>query len=186
MPSPRPLSHVLTDDHHHMVDGTRWPGVTEVIGSLDLQGSMPADFYLDRGTAVHLATELLDLGTLDESTVDPEHVLPRLNAYRKFLEDVEPTIVTIEELVKNERWKFCGRIDRVLRIRGRLGVLDIKCGAPEKWHRLQTMGYRLCCRKRMARWALYLKADETYRLIEHDNPSDEGAFLGVLAVHNWL
>ena len=181
-----PIQHVLTDDHRHLVNGDQWPGVTEVIGSLDLQGSMPADFYLDRGTAVHRATELLDLGTLDESTVDPEHVLGRLNAYKAFLEDVHPIILDVEQLVRNPRWKYCGKLDRRLKIRGREGILDIKCGAEEKWHRLQTMGYRLCFRRRMARWCLYLKDDGTYKLREHDNPSDHGAFLGALAIHNWL
>lgn len=110
--------------------------VTEVI---KLAGCLPeftvADiqWHMDKGSAAHHATALHDLGTLDESTVDPA-IVGYLTAWKKFREDAKYTPVFIERPLLHSLYGYCGTLDR--------DGLDIKTGSPAPWHILQASSYR--------------------------------------------
>lgn len=125
----------------------------------------------DRGSALHLATQFLDEGDLDWSTVDPA-VLPRLRQYQRFKDEVKPEILWIEEVVVNAILGYQGRLDRRLKIAGREGILDIKGPAQAAWQAIQTVLYAACFAPLpLARWTLHL-SDERYVLIEHRDRDD--------------
>ena len=115
----------------------------------------------DRGSALHLATEYLDRGELDEATVDPL-IVSRLAAYRLFIKEMKPEILSIEEHVEYPG-SYQGTLDRRVRIAGKEWVLDIKAGGPAPWHSLQLAGYALCFDRPLVRCSLYLT--DTYKLM---------------------
>ena len=120
---------------------------------------------LDRGSALHQAAQFLDEGDLDWESVD-QTVIRRLGQYQKFLAEVRPTILAIEEAVTNEALQYCGTLDRRVRINGREGILDLKGPSRAPWQGVQVAMYAACFGRPLARWTLHL-SDERYQLIEH-------------------
>lgn len=137
----------------------------------------------DRGTALHMAAQFMDDGDLDWNTVAPD-VLPRLRAYQRFKDEVKPEILAIEEPVENLALRYCGRLDRRVRINGREGVLDLKSPAFEPWQCLQTALYAACFPRPMARWTLHL-ADHRYTLIEHKDRRDWEVAKAAITLAAW-
>src|SRR5262245_23208034 len=163
-------------------------GYIHVTEALALSGIVDTQWFTEesraRGTAVQLATRFLDEGDLDSSSVDPA-ILPRLRSYERFKAEVQPEILTIEEPVVNTTYRYCGTLDRRVRINRREGILDIK-GLPASSHGPQTAGYAGCFigGERFARWGLYLQ-DDGYRLIEFTGREDWSVFLASLTIASW-
>src|SRR5260221_648800 len=106
--------------------GNGFPHVTDLLkdaGLIDDQWFQ--QFDLDRGSALHKATELLDLGDLHWPSVDPV-ILGRLRQYQRFKDEVKPVILSIEEKVINAPLQYQGKLDRRVKINGREGVIDLK------------------------------------------------------------
>lgn len=168
------------------------PHVTDILRDA---GLIDTDWYTaeqrDRGSAVHIATSYLDEGDLDETSIDPK-IRPRIDSYKKFLVEVRPEILHIEEPVKHQIYRFCGTADRILRINGQPGVLDLKGTTPCDWHGLQLAAYAECLASMQLirefvsfrRWNLYLR-DDGYKLIPRKDREDWPAFLAALTLRNW-
>jgi hypothetical protein len=97
---------------------------------------------LDKGSAVHLLTELDDQDDLLESSVDPR-LAPKLEGWRKFKRETKPKIIGVELKVNYEPYGMTGTLDRLLEIDGVLWIIDIKSGAKAWWHRWQVALYAL-------------------------------------------
>ena len=91
---------------------------------------------------------------------------------------------------------YVGTTDGVYAMRfekggGGTSLLDAKTGMPLPTHALQTAAYAdpagrmLNRRKPLARHALYLKPDGGYKLVQHTDPRDYPAFLGLLSAYYW-
>jgi hypothetical protein len=161
-----------------------YPHVTAILQASGLvDTSWFTDEARDRGSALHAAAHFLDEGDLDWESVDPS-VLPRLRQYQKFLEEVKPEILSIEESVVNETLLYCGRLDRRVRIGGREGVLDIKSPYRAAWQALQVAMYGACFPRPLARWTLHL-SDERYQLIEHKNRGDWSVAKAAITIAAW-
>ena len=163
---------------------TDFPHVTSILaraGLIDTQWFK--DFDLQRGTALHAATHYLDDGDLNWDTVDPV-ILGRLRAYQKFKDEVQPEILAIERVVVNPMYRYQGRLDRVMRIKGREGVVDLKGPSRAAWNGLQLVAYSACFDRPMARWNLYL-SDDGYRLVEQTGRLDWQAFKAALTLVAW-
>ena len=163
------------------------PRVTSIIKPLLGDTRHFTDYARDRGTAVHKATELYDLGDLDMESVDPA-VLPRLTQYQRFIEEVQPQIFATEHRLQSVLG-YTGTVDRVLRINGRDGVLDIKPPNKSPWHGVQLAAYaNLAAEYKLVthgtRWNLYL-GDSAWNLVERQDPDDWRVFLNCLSVANW-
>jgi hypothetical protein len=120
--------------------------VTEAIRLAGLMGDTSHfnDYARDRGTAVHLLTQLDDEGDLDESSVDPA-LAPYLVGWRKFKAEFKPKWSMIEASLEHHAYPFCGRLDRFGTLApGFLSVVDIKSGAKAPWHRVQLSAYQAC------------------------------------------
>jgi hypothetical protein len=139
-----------------------------------------------RGTAVHLLTALEEDGEHEEvhrqlaaldGDIDPAG---QLAAYLRFRADTGWPCVGVEVEVRSERLQLLGHPDRLFVIPGRgLGILDVKpaelAAGPLDCVRLQTAGYALLVAEalgltakeaaKMARYALCLRGDGSYRLL---------------------
>lgn len=162
------------------------PHVTDILrdaGLIDAEWFRQYD--LDRGRAVHKATELLDLGDLDWSSVDPV-ILGRLRSYQRFLDEVKPEILMIEQKVENSTIGYQGRYDRRVRINGRDGILDIKGPSRAPWQALQLALYAgaISGPNLLARWSLHL-SDDKYNLIEHKDRDDWRVAIACVTLAAW-
>jgi len=159
-------------------------------------------FAAARGQAIHRAVELMNGGGdgsgLDERTLD-DRLWSRVAAYRRFVADSGVRIITqggIEAPVFSLVHGYGGRFDILVthlgRHRSRLGIVDVKSGEPRTSHQLQTAAYaiafRECRRYRgiLDRYALYLQDSGRPDLVPHEDPTDERAFLGLLAGYFWV
>lgn len=122
----------------------------------------------DRGTAVHLATQLHDEGDLDEDYQwgDRKAQL-RFQAYQKFRREMKVNIIEIELELVHPVLGYVGHVDRLCEINGLRGVLDIKPPGQHAWHPLQLAAYQQAApggvKEWPACWNLYL-GEGTYHL----------------------
>ena len=130
------------ENHEYFLDDRRLDGVTETLGGA---GLIDSRFFTEeartRGQYVHRATEFIDAGTLDWSTLDPV-LVPYCEAYQKFIEDTRPGIVLSEKPLYHPSQLWAGTMDRVLSLGGRTVVLDIKSGALQPANWVQVAAYR--------------------------------------------
>lgn len=161
-----------------------FPHVTDVLARAGLVNTdWFKEYDLSRGSALHKATEYLDEGTLDWSTVDPI-ILGRLRQYQRFKDEVRPAIGPIEKHVEHHAYHYQGTLDRLVSINDRLGVLDIKGPSMSPWQGVQVAAYAAACPVdgvRLARWTLHL-SDENYRLVEHKDRNDFEVFKAALTL----
>jgi hypothetical protein len=141
------------------------------------------------GDAVHYACELDDLRTLDEDTVGAD-IVGYLRAWRKFKNGHNITMYGIETRLFHPIHRYCGTVDRIMYIAGRLTVLDIKTGEPWPSHGPQTAAYQQMVLAKTGfnadRICLYLREDGTYIPPNwQDNREDWGVFLSCLNVYNF-
>lgn len=127
--------------HQYFIDGVEVPSVTTILKSA---GIIDDRFYTEvgreRGTAVHLACQLLDEDDLDFDSV-AEEISGYLKAYQSFKKDSGFVPLKIEEGVYNRVYQYAGRYDRLGEIDGKIVLMDIKTGAIPKWVELQLIGY---------------------------------------------
>jgi hypothetical protein len=143
------------------------------------------DHTRDVGTAFHQAAAYLDEGDLAWDSVDPS-VIGRLRQYQRFLEEVKPEILSIEQEVRNESLQYCGRLDRRVRINGHEGVLDFKGPGRFAWQSVQLSLYTGClpAASLLKRWTLHLD-DENYRLVEHKDRRDWDVAKAAVTLAAW-
>ena len=134
------------------------------------------------GQHVHLATDLLDKGQLDEEQLDLL-LLPYLNAYKLFLSETGFHVTHSEELVYHARYKYAGRLDKRGTWRGTTWLLDVKSGLVPRSVGLQTAAYReACVEKPRKRLCLQLMRNR-YKLHKCDSDTDWSHFLSALNLH---
>ena len=161
----------------------RVTGILRAANLIDV--SFASDEARDRGTAVHAATQFLDDGDLDLSSVH-EAIAPALARYQEFKAHVQPEILAVEEEVEHSTLRYRGRLDRRIAINGREGILDVKGVFRAAWQGVQLAGYAACFPRPMARWTLHLPSDGTdYRLIEHTDRDDWRVFQAALSIASW-
>jgi hypothetical protein len=167
----------LSKDHIYTVDGKVYPGVTTILG--DVYGRFPyPEGSAERGHHVHLATQLYDEDDLDEATLDPL-VAGYLEGWKRFREEMDFQVKQIELKVHNSVYGYCGTLDRIGTMQGRLYLIDIKSGAKAFWHRIQTAAYALCLPPDTVfkRASVYLSAEGKYKIDYYINKQD---------YHDWL
>jgi len=187
--------HVYRDEQ-----GIEIPSTTQILeglGLIDLDNIPGATLEHKRqlGDAVHYATRYLDQDTLDWSTVQQEWA-GYLVAYTNFCEEMqfvpEPEWIEKSGVHQINGMKYGYTIDRI----GRIGTLahrflfEIKTAYKlESSWKLQTAAYELAVPKSngeyIARAALQLKPDGSYKLHLFEDPRDKDAWTWCLAVTHW-
>lgn len=168
---------------HEYVDLETGAIIPHITGMLLTAGVVNDDWYTEdssrRGTEVHALTSDYDLGALD-----PDGCLSRYRGYLlahvQAMKILRPEFVAIEEPAVHPVYRFGGRPDRVIMLRGLKGVLEIKTTAnPEPSHALQTALQCILVAQdaelpphMLQRLCLYLKPNGRFRLVEHVDRHD--------------
>lgn len=167
---------------HEYLDLERNEVLPHITGMLQATGWIDDRFYTAessaRGQAVHrLATEH-DLGALDIITYQSEY-RGWLLGHIKTVSIVRPEWTHLEEPFVHPRLRFGGRPDRVGRIFGAVAVWEIKSGAPDKAHRIQTALQAILVApavglppEAILRYAEHLKPTGKYALDQHTSRWD--------------
>lgn len=176
------------DGHKYFLAGAELPSVTRVLADM---GFVDTSFFTpgsaQRGTYVHFACELDDIGELMEETLDPA-LLPYLYAWRAFKQDSMFAADKIEHRVCSEMYRFAGTVDRVGKLNGHDAIIDIKSGAVLPVTALQIAGYEIAISKKhrpYKRYAVQLKDDGTYRVHPFTDPQDRHIFLAAVSCWHW-
>lgn len=140
-----------------------------------------------RGQAVHTATQLLDLGKLDEHTVTPE-IAGYVMAYEQFKRDTGFHPIAIEErgvgAIGVLKFGYC--IDRVGILFDRLAIVDLKTASKAyPWWAIQTAGYADAIKHEGPRYSVQLAGDGDYNLVRYDDGEDFEIWLAALKVAHW-
>lgn len=130
--------------HKYYFEGFVIPSVSELMQNAKISGdySFMHPKYRERGTYVHKASEMMDLGQFDIKTA-PDEYYPFVYAYSKFLEENEVEVHVSEELLFNPKLIYCGTQDRIVTVNGVKYLCDIKTGYYQKWHKVQLTSYNL-------------------------------------------
>jgi hypothetical protein len=179
------------EDHSYWLDGRRLESVTEILslsGIADYRWSNEES--MTRGSFVHRATEYIDKGSLDWTTLD-DTLRPYCEAYQRFVEDKRPEIILSEKPMYHATYLYSGKPDRVFLLDGVTSLIDLKTGAPNRATQIQMAAYRemirvsedIHCAKC---FSLHLRDDGTYRLDEiKDLKRNFQIFLGAMTVERW-
>ncbi|MCA3187664.1 MULTISPECIES: PD-(D/E)XK nuclease family protein [unclassified Cupriavidus] len=188
------MSALLFDEasHTYRFDGAIIPSVTQILSPLNDLSMIPVatlEYKRQLGTAVHKATELYDLGELDEDSVAPV-VRPYLDAWIRLRAELPFEILGMEERVYHPVHRYAGTYDRLVILDGKRSVFDLKTGAMYPSYGPQTAAYKNAVEKATGkriegRYAIELRDDATYRLHEMTDPEDWQVFLGCLALHRF-
>ena len=116
--------------HTYWIDKVNYDSVTKIIEFLGLSRNYDgiSSFYAERGKAAHKGVELVDKGTLDDSSVS-EIVQPYIRGYREFLRvsGYEPKYT--ELMLHHPELRYAGTIDKVgILPKLGLGIMDVKTG----------------------------------------------------------
>jgi hypothetical protein len=170
------------EEHRYtLLNGIELPHIT---GMLEQTGYIDDRWYTEessrRGTAVHKLTADFDLGALDvPSCVSPFRGY--LLAHVKAMTILNAEVLDVEEPLVHPEFCFGGRPDRGWKVFGLEAIGEIKTGAPEASHRVQTAlqailragaKVSLLPPTQIARYALYLKDRGKFFVEEHKDRRD--------------
>jgi len=144
------------------------------------------------GKYVHRATHLMDINTLDESTIIPE-AIPYLNAWNKFIAEHNPAWWEIEKSIYSKKYLFATTPDRIGFIDRENSDVEIKCtatimrsvGPQTASHCIAYNEDKPKTEQIKKRYCVLLKPDGTYKFEELKDKRDERVFLNALYVYNW-
>jgi len=129
------------ENHEYLWDGKQVPSVTGILRAVGLSKDFGgiADFYKERGQAVHKAIELFLKGTLDETTIDPV-LIPYWEGFKRYWEKHKEKPTFIETPQYCEEYGFAGTADLVTNTR----IRDWKCSKDhDRVAELQGEGLKL-------------------------------------------
>lgn len=151
----------------------------KVCGFIDRDG-LTDPFFLDRGTAVH--EECRKIAKRDPSAKTSfffDLAAGHVQSFERWLALEKPEILEAEYEVTNEAMAYVGHLDLLCRLKGRLTIIDYKCGGEEIWHPRQTALYALALQSMNPgkptpdRGGLYLKKDgSTAKFVPHADRRD--------------
>lgn len=182
------MSDLLTfneEIHEYRYEGRKVPSVTGILSSLDF---IEDEFFTlesqERGIKVHRITELYDLGSLDEDTVDPR-LAGYLKAWITFQEATGLVFTMIEHRVYHPGFAYAGTLDRKgVDKKGHTILLDIKTGVKAVWHQYQLGGYALCCQPADELMTVHLMEDGQFRVEEHNKNEAISGWRAIIQTYN--
>jgi hypothetical protein len=180
--------------HRYTIDGQPAVSVTQVMRDyVTGYDGIPAHILeaaANFGNQVDLACQLIAEDDLDESTLAPLMV-PRIEAFKKFLADTGAEILAHQFRVGDKRLMVAGTGDFRMRFNRQHWVIDTKATSAvmPSWG-VQTATYSrlhqdMTGSKVHRRGALWLRDDGDYRLVEHTDPNDFNVFISCLNIHRW-
>ena len=126
------------EDHEHYMGLRRIYSVTQI---LSLAGKIDTRWYksgsAEIGTTIHKQCSDIKEGIFHDSEQ------AKIEAFKNWIKFSEHDfeIVEMEQPFMSTKFYFCGKIDILAKRSGKYCVIDIKSGAPEKWHETQLGAY---------------------------------------------
>ncbi len=181
----QPSIQLKVSSHIYSVKGVEYISVTQ---ALDEAGAMPwyvkHQYYLDRGRAVHSATQFDDEGDLTDSRL-PKYLVPYVEAWRMFRAETGFVPLLIEQKVFSKKYGYAGTLDRVGLLGEEQVVLDIKSGEVVAATAMQTAAYGKAYKpgKRWRRLGVQLKPTGDFKIHEWGADMFERDFADFVACH---
>ena len=161
-----PKFHFEPSTHTYTLSGQVIPAVTKIIGQVLPRRYECANWYLEKGAALHACIHLLVQGKLRWESVD-ERIAGRLRAWVKFQSENKTIIVGSEERYFSERYQFAGTCDARINFGKENVLVDVKSSLePQLGPQLGAYALLLKENKLYASIAcgLWLREDSTYRV----------------------
>lgn len=155
-------------DHTYKIDGRPAPSVTQIISEILDHGWQAAQWYLDRGKAIHKCAEFICHGK--EFTAD-QRLAGYVAAIRKFFADTKAKIIHSELRVSSVKYNFAGILDLICKIGAKNIIIDWKHCLDKTRLPLQVGGYAVGCAETIGREYAFgagvqIREDGTYRMTE--------------------
>lgn len=179
------------DTSKYVIDGVRWPSVTEVldiVGLIDYSMVPPHILEAARnlGVRVHEWLELVDLGHMANTETPDDDIGGFIIAYDRFKQATDFRSRLVEQVVMNRMHCYVGTLDRAGQLNGKRALVDIKTVREvSEATALQTAGYAECLGEVHQRYSLQLWPDGNYRLDHYEEVSDRHVFLAAARVAHW-
>ena len=182
------------EQHRYFLRNRELPSVTHIIDHVlqDLS-HIPPDVLRaagNRGTAVHKACELADLGTLDYGALDPA-LFPYVEAWERFKAETKFVPIRVEARVHSEVYGYAGTLDRIGSMNYRETLIDIKSGEVYPSAGVQLAAYNKAALERgliaglLPRYAVQLRDDGTYSLHPFTDSVDFNVFAAALQIYHF-
>ena len=175
------------ETHTYYLGDTILPSVTQIledVGLIDSSKYSKLEFYLERGSAIHGATDLIDKNQLDRDSLD-DRIVGHVSAYEKFKKETGFEVKASELALYSKTYKYAGTMDKVGILYGKESIIDLKTNSVPNWGGIQLSGYNeLFPGRAFNRYGLALKEDGSYRLVPFDNFRDRVVFLAAVTVYN--
>lgn len=172
--------------HTYTYAGRQVPSVTEIIRTKYPLSKWVPDSALERGSAVHQGCCFVDGPDSGGLKVTSE-AMPYIRAYGSFLFDTGTGIVLSEKSLYHSVYGYAGTLDRVLKLWGKLAIVELKCNEAPEWVGLQLAAYAHLIMPELGvlippedRYALELKKTGKYKLRPSGSHSDWPEFLECL------
>lgn len=181
--------------HTYYVESKPVINVTRALGVITDYSNIPPDrleIARQEGHDIHRMVELYSKNDLDEGTL-PEWLVPRLNAYKKFIVETGFRITHSEVRLYNQDAQYAGTADLFGEIGLRRSVEFANVDVKRSFYAGRAIGLQLAAYVEAAkhcdmpratrRYALQLRADGSYRLEPFEDRRDFAFFLSCLNVY---
>lgn len=156
------------------------PNITRL---LKLAGLIDDRWYnedaCERGKVVHQLTADYDLGVLQPGDLKDSPLAGYVQAHIEVMGILRPDWLHIETAAVHPVHRFGGRPDRVGAVYSTASVFEVKSGAPEKAHMVQTALQAILVAEELGvpartvqRFAEYLTVEGKYKVEHHTNARD--------------
>jgi hypothetical protein len=171
------------------------PRVTDIINPL-LQfaniNPQVLEYARQKGQAIHAAVKLHNADDLDINSLDPA-IIPRYEAWLKFLADKKPVILGFEQPMYSSIYNYAGTPDLWMAMDDDIWLPDIKPNSLLIWYPIQLSGYQQILKEQLSlpqarRATLQLKDDGKYRFTPYqrvEDAKDMSTFLSLLNIISW-
>ncbi len=187
--------HFEPESHTYTLGSSVLPSVTEIIDPLQDWTGIPEKtlaYACSKGLSTHAAIQLHNENDLDVNSLDLA-IVPRFEAWLKFLTDKTPEIVGFEKPMCSHLYHYAGTPDLWINMDKNIWLLDIKPNSLFKWYPIQLSGYQQLVRENLNisaahRATLQLKDDGKYKFTPYsqaNDATDMSTFLACLRLHQW-
>jgi hypothetical protein len=128
------------EKHEYKIDGRIVPSVTQIISETTGHGWQAAQWYLERGKAIHKCAEFI--AKEKEFKADPR-LDGYISALRKFFKETGAKVQQSEQLIASALYLFCGTLDLGCQIGTRNVLIDFKHSIDKIRIKLQIGGYAI-------------------------------------------
>lgn len=175
--------------HEYRLAGVSLPSVTQILTEMSVGPIYPPGPYKKRGSQVHKATQLVDVGVIGEYNLGSE-IEGYVRSYERLFENYPFVWTHTEHATYDPVLMVAGTVDRVGAVWDKPCVVDFKTGKPGRETGLQLAAYTLMefpkDYEQIVRYKVELDKDgEPPRVVRYEDAFDFEAWRGIVAFFKW-